>query len=181
MRNQAVTLPAYLYCALTSALVLVTFAAAQSSARPAVPALRVMQHQQLTCGTQKVYDAGINLADPTAVQVRLVWQLGELGAYTDLALVGHINSQHQERLADPPYRTITVSSVVKALRADGRAAVSVVYTLQKDDVSPSACGFVDAVIDVGRPVHLTGSDGLPVTLTVLLPTPPSSGPSDDNG
>jgi hypothetical protein len=180
MQNRA--LPRRLVGALTAALVLVTSAAAQS-ARPGVPAGRITQHQSLTCGTQTVYDADIDLADRSAVQVRLVWQLGELGAYADLAVAGQVNSQHQEHLADPPYGTITVRSLVKALRPDGRAAVALVYTVQKDDISPAACGFVDAVIDVGHPVRLTGSDGLPVTLTLLLPSPPAltPGPSDDNG
>lgn len=183
MRNLAVTLPAPLACALASLLAVIAPATVAQRARPAVPGLWVNEHQQLSCGTQRVYDADINLADPAAVQARLIWKLGDLGAYADLALVGRVNSQHQERLADPPYGTITVSSVVKALRPDGRAAVAVVYTLQKDNVSPAACGFVDAVIVVGRPVQLTGSDGLPVTLTLLLPSPaaPAPGPADDNG
>lgn len=149
----------------------------------AVPTLRLMQHQQLTCGTQVIYDAEVNVADPTAVHVRLIWQLGGLSPFADSAMVGQVNGLHQEHLAGEPYGAITVSSVVKTLRADDRAAIAVVYQLQKDDVSPAACGFVDALIDVGRPVHLTGSDGLPVTLTLLPPSPaaPSSGPSDDHG
>ncbi|MBB3228174.1 hypothetical protein FHW69_002809 [Luteibacter sp. Sphag1AF] len=182
MHNHLLTRPACLVCALAGVVVLVTSATAQS-ARPAIPALRVMEHQQLTCGTQVIYDTQVNMAEE-ALQVRLVWQLGELGAYAGLNVVGQVNAQQQDHLADQPYRAITVSSVVKALRPDGRAAVAVVYTLQKGDASPASCAFVDAVIDVGHPVHLTGSDGLPVTLTLLLPSPtapPRVGPSDDNG
>lgn len=181
MQTHRLTRAAPIFCGLVGALALVTDAAAQS-ARPALPALRVMSHQQLSCGTQVVYDTQVNVAEE-ALQVRLIWQLGELGAYADLNLVGRVNAQQQDHLAGQPYRAITVSSVVKALRPDGRAAVAVVYTLQKADAPSAACGFVDAVIDVGRPVQLTGSDGLPVTLTLLLPSPfPSApGPSDDNG
>jgi hypothetical protein len=181
MQNRVTTRAARLVCTLACALALVTSATAQS-ARPAIPAVRVMARQQLTCGTQVIYDAQVNMAEE-ALQVRLIWQLGALGAYADLNVVGHVNAQQQNHRVGQPYRAITVSSVVKALRPDGKAAVAVVYTLQKADAPPAACGFVDAVIDVGRPVHLTGSDGLPVTLTILLPSPPapSLGPSDDHG
>jgi hypothetical protein len=181
MQNGLLIRPARLVCALAGPLALVTSATAQST-RPAIPALRVMEHQQLTCGTQVIYDTQVNMA-AEAPQVRLIWQLGQLGAYAGLNVVGQVNAQQQNPLAGQPYRAITLSSVVKTLRPDGRAAVAVVYTLQKAHAPPAACGFVDAVIDVGRPVQLTGSDGLPVMLTLLLPSPPapSSGPSDDNG
>ncbi|WP_157503906.1 MULTISPECIES: hypothetical protein [Luteibacter] len=124
-------------------------------------------HQLLACGTQVVYDEDPT-ADPTAAKVRLVWQLDRFKPIADRGVIGRINSEHHEHLADEPYGAIFVQSVVKTLRPDGRAAVVMVYTLHHDDISVPSCGFVDAVIDVGRPVHLKGSDGLPVTLTVLL-------------
>jgi hypothetical protein len=143
-------------------------AAAAEPDGPATPMPGASEHQLLACGTRVVYDEGAT-ADPTAVKVRLVWQLDRLKPIADRGVIGRINSEHHEHLADEPYGGIMVQSVVKALRPDGRAAVAMVYTLQHDDVSLASCGFVDAVIDVGRPVHLKGSDDLPVTLTVLLP------------
>lgn len=178
MHTRRLTRAAPMRCAFAGALALATAATAQ----PALPALRVVKHQQLTCGTQVIHDTQVNVSEE-ALQVRLIWQLGELAAYADLNVVGQVNARQQELRAGQAYRAITVSSVVKALRPDGRAAVALVYTLQKADAPSAACGYVDAVIDVGRPVQLIGSDGLPVTLTLLLPSPPapSSGPSDDHG
>lgn len=131
---------------------------------PAPTFLGPTTHYQMRCGSTTLYDADVRMGDPARIPVQVSLTIDGM-TLSEIGESGTPNTRQQNPFAGP-YRSVMISYVVKGFTADGRAEITVAYTLQTDAAANAPCGFVVATVTAGEPTRLVGSDGKAVSVTV---------------
>jgi hypothetical protein len=145
--------------------------AASPATAPKIPPFKLMEHQKMTMGNQVIYEADVNLADPSRKQYELEigvddkkWQYltldGSAGAMLDGTDDGHGNLLNGWM----------VSYVVTDVTTAGDARVELVFTIREPAKGIDKTEHVHATVKVGTRFATTTASGSKVWL-IVTPQP----------
>lgn len=132
-----------------------------------VPGFKLMEHQKMTMGDEVIYEADVNLADPSRKQYGIEigvadkkWQYLTLDGAASATLTGTTDANGNL------VNGWMVSYVVTDVTASGDARVELVYTIRDPGKAINKTEHVHADLKIGQRFTTTTASGTPVWLIV---------------
>ncbi|NVZ69439.1 hypothetical protein [Pseudomonas costantinii] len=136
--------------------------AAQPGDTAPMPHIRMMAHERMIDNDKVIYEADVDLNDPSLKQLVLIVDIGGFG-WSCNSSDGHIVT---EQISGPSGHTL--QCVVREVKADGTADVDILYDLHNPARGAVGSGHISATVKAGKRYESTTQSGAKVSLLLNL-------------